>query len=180
MTDFLILVQLLYCADSRISRLPLRPGLLHLYGVDVFTREEYPLNTSRSHETDKEVLREGAAGIDVGPAGSRIVIATLLASESGVAVRKSWDEATELLDSVSQGFISGFSSGDEFEAHAAPAGCVEAKRLEGIEDLDLLPVGATMCAVEPDSNLVSVVYGTCNGQDGVSASDTATSITLRS
>lgn len=131
-------------------------------------------------EMEPGVFREGAAGIYVGPEGSRIVVASLLISESRVAIRESWDEATELLEAVTSGFSSGFGSDEDLEAQAVPAGCVEAKHIEGIEDFVLLPVGGTMCAIDPDGILVTVVYGAFNGQDGVAASDAATGITLGS
>src|SRR5262245_54494923 len=50
-----------------------------------------------SFEMSPDVFREGAAGIYVGPQGSRIVIISMLITENRVAIRKSWEDATELL-----------------------------------------------------------------------------------
>jgi hypothetical protein len=122
---------------------------------------------------EPETFREGAAGIYVGPAGSRILVVSLLINASGAAVRQSWDEAGELLDSVRSEFSSGYHSDEALEVRAAPSGCVAAKHLEGVDNHALLPVGATMCAIEPDGILITVVYGTLNGEDGVAASDAA-------
>lgn len=127
---------------------------------------------------EPETLREGAAGIYVGPAGSRIIIVSLLVSESRAAIRESWDEAGQLLDSVRAEFVSGYYSGEALERRAPPAGCVAAKHLEGVENLALLPVGATMCAVDPDGILIAMVLGTFQGEDGVAASDAVVALLL--
>src|SRR5215213_7144211 len=53
-----------------------------------------------SFEMTPDVFREGAAGIYVGPNGSRIVVVSLLITENRVAIRQSWEDATKLLDAV--------------------------------------------------------------------------------
>ena len=60
----------------------------------------------------------------------------------------------------------------------APAGCVEAKRIEGIENFVLLPAGGTMCAIDPDVILIAVVLGDFADQSGVAASDAVIGVVL--
>src|SRR5215204_1941759 len=112
-----------------------------------------------SFEMTPDVFREGAAGIYVGPAGSRIVIVLLLITENRVAIRQSWEDATKLLDAVRTRTTTDFERDQALEMMDPAAGCVEAKRIEGIENFALLPVGGTMCAIDPDIILIAVVLG---------------------
>jgi hypothetical protein len=99
-----------------------------------------------AQEATPEIFREVAAGIYVGLAGSGMVVTLLPTGENRGAVRTSWDEATELLESVSWGLSSGVtplalrtavrwpaicragsSTGWERKAEEAP----EARRLPG-------------------------------------------------
>ena len=124
-----------------------------------------------SFEMTPDVFREGAAGIYVGPNGSRIVVVSLLITENRVAIRQSWEDATKLLDSVSSRAITDYQRDQALETMDPPADCVEAKRIEGIENFVLLPLGGTMCAIDPDVILIAVVLGDFAEQTGVPASD---------
>jgi hypothetical protein len=131
-----------------------------------------------SFEMTPDVFREGAAGIYVGPNGSRIVIVSLLITENRVAIRQSWEDATKLLDAVRTRTTTDFQRDQVLETMDPPGGCVEAKRIEGIEQFTLLPVGGTMCAIDPDGILITVVHGSFGEQSGVAASDAVTGVVL--
>jgi hypothetical protein len=124
-----------------------------------------------SFEMSPDVFREGAAGIYVGPNGSRVVVVSLLITQNRVAIRQSWEDATALLDNVRSDSSTDYEREEALETMDPPAGCVEAKRIEGIEDFVLLPMGGTMCAIDPDGILIAFVLGTLGEQSGVSASD---------
>ena len=129
-------------------------------------------------EMSPDVFREGAARIYVGRNGSRIVVVSLLITENRVAIRQSWEDATLLLDAVSSDTSTDYQRDEALQSMDVPAGCVEAKRIEGIEDFVLLPVGGTMCAIDPDAILISVVFGDFNEQTGVEASDAVVGVVL--
>jgi hypothetical protein len=131
-----------------------------------------------SFEMTPDVFREGAAGIYVGPNGSRIVVVSLLITENRVAIRQSWEDATKLLDAVRTRTTTDFTHDQTLETMEAPNGCVEAKRIEGIENIALLPAGGTMCAIDPDVILIAVVLGDYADQSGVAASDAVIGVVL--
>lgn len=128
-----------------------------------------------SFEMSPDVFREGAAGIYVGPAGSRVIAVALLVTNSRVAIRKSWEDASDLLDRFSSDVSEDWDRERELETADPPEGCAEAKRIEGTEYGFGLSVGATMCAVDPDIILIAGVFGTMQDQSGVAASDAVVS-----
>ncbi len=131
-----------------------------------------------SFEMTPDVFREGAAGVYVGPDGSRVVVVSLLVTENRVAIRRSWEDATDLLDEVDSRLSTDYEREEALETMAPPDGCVEAKRVEGTEDFVLLPAAATMCAIDPDAILIAVVLGGVGGQTGVEASDAVIGLAL--
>jgi hypothetical protein len=96
---------------------------------------------------------------------------SLLITENRVAIRQSWEDATKLLDAVSSRATTDFQRDAALKTMDPPKGCVEAKRIEGVENFVLLPVGGTMCAIDPDGILIAIVLGTLSEQTGVAASD---------
>jgi hypothetical protein len=118
-----------------------------------------------------DVFREGAARLYGGPEGSRILLISLLLTESRVAIRQSWEDATEIMDEVRYRISYDYDRRDALESLDPPGSCVEAKREEGLENFYLHPVGSTMCATDPDGILIAVVSGSINGLTGIDASD---------
>lgn len=131
-------------------------------------------------EMTPDVFREGAAGIYVGPNGSRVILVSLLITENRVAIRQSWEDAGALLSAVESGISTDYERGVVLETMSAPPECAEAKRTEGIENLALLPTGATMCAVDPDGITIAIVFGDLDGETGVAASDAVIGFALGS
>lgn len=133
-----------------------------------------------SFEMTPDVFREGAAGMYAGPNGSRIVVVSLLITENRVAIRQSWEDARELLDNVRSRSSTDYARDEALKTMDPPAGCVEAKRIEGTENFVLAPVGGTMCAVDPDGILIAVVFGGFGERSGVAASDAVIEAALKS
>ena len=134
--------------------------------------------TPYSFEMTPDVFREGAAGIYTGPGGSRIVIVSLLITENRVAIRQSWEDATGILNAANSGVSTDYERDLALETMEAPARCAEAKRIEGTERFVLLPMGGTMCAVDPDGILIAIVSGDFDEQAGVAASDAVIDLAL--
>jgi hypothetical protein len=116
-------------------------------------------------------FREGAASIYLGPQGAQVVFVALLATSSHVAVRKSWDDASTLLDEFGSTIAQDFQKTQDLSTASPPDGCVEAKRIEGTANLVLLPSGGTMCAIDPDLILIALTIGNVGANSGVAASD---------
>jgi hypothetical protein len=118
-----------------------------------------------------DVFSEGAAATYLGPNGSRVLIVNLIITDNRVAIRKSWEDATSLLDAMSFAVREDYEQTENLETMTAPKGCVEAKRKEGIEQGFLTPYAATMCAIDPDRIMLVIVSGTFEQGAGVEASD---------
>jgi hypothetical protein len=125
----------------------------------------------KSFALSPDVFREGAARIYVGPAGGRVLIVALLLTESRVAVRQSWEVASELLALVADDGATDAQRTERLATLPPPAGCVEAKRVEGVENMVLQPFGASMCAVDPDRIYLVAAHGPWQRVTGVAASD---------
>ncbi len=131
-----------------------------------------------SFEMTPDVFSEGAAGLYSGPDGARVVIVNLIVTNSRVAVRASWEDATELMERLTWGMESDYRRQEALDTMPPPSACVEAKRVEGLENAYLTPVGASMCAQDPDNVWIFLVSGTLNGATGVAASDALVQATL--
>lgn len=127
-----------------------------------------------------DVFDEGAAGLYAGPEGARVVIVNLIVTDSRVAVRASWEDATDLMDSMTRSADYDFRRIENLETMTPPTLCVEAKRFEGVENTYLVSIGATMCAQDPDNVWIFMVSGTWDGAAGIVASDTLVDETLGS
>lgn len=121
-----------------------------------------------------DVFREGAAGIYAGPKGSRAIVVNLLLTSNRVAIRKSWEDASALMDAINRPVVSDYERDKALELMPSPQGCLEAKRAEGVENVFRFASGSTLCAASDDSVLLVTVYGPVNNQTGVAASDAIT------
>jgi len=122
-------------------------------------------------EMSPDVFREGAVGVYVGPNGSRAIVANLLLTDNRVAVRTSWEAAGELLSGLGGRIDEDYERARALEVMDPPIGCLEAKRMEGVEQNYRLPAGGTLCAADDDSLLLVFIFGTVNELSGVAASD---------
>ena len=52
-----------------------------------------------------------------------------------------------------------------------PEGCVDARRIDGLDPLYGLPGAITQCTVDPDVNVLVIVSGTLDSVAGYAASD---------
>jgi hypothetical protein len=129
-----------------------------------------------------ELFRADTLGVFTGPAGARILAAVMLVTESRVAVRRSWEEATKLYHKYSGELAYDRDRGTILDRLPLPVGCVEAKRIDGTArqlGLDTgIPMGLTLCAADPDVILLIVVSGPLGSLTGYEASDAVASLML--
>jgi hypothetical protein len=130
-----------------------------------------------------EVFRGGALGVYAGPAGARVLAVVMLVTDSRVAVRRSWEEATDLFHQYSGELTYDRERSDVLDRLPPPPGCVEAKRIDGTArqlGLDTgIPMGLTLCAADPDVVLLVVASGPVGALTGYEASDAVASLILR-
>jgi hypothetical protein len=118
-----------------------------------------------------EVFREGAVGIYGGPTGARVIAVALLLTDTLVAVRRGWENATQLFTSYGYQLDYDSSQMSRWDALPPPAGCAEAKRFEGVARDFGFPTGITLCAADPDLLVVAVASGLVDDRTGYEASD---------
>jgi hypothetical protein len=117
-----------------------------------------------------DVFREGATAVYGGANGARAIVVVLLLTETRVAVRKSWEDANDLVGTLTNQVREDYQQQEALDTMDPPAGCVEAKRVEGVAE-DQFTVGATLCAADPDIVILTVVSGSLDDLSGVPASD---------
>lgn len=120
-----------------------------------------------------ELFKEGVKAVYGGPDGSRAIVYAWIIQDSTTAVRRSWEETAELMGSARFEWASDydFSQANEIDILPPPAGCVESSRAEGVDPDSQYPAGLTMCAVDPDVILLTIVSGQLAGETGYLSSD---------
>lgn len=129
-----------------------------------------------------DTFRAGAMGVLTGPDGARVMSVAMLVTDQRIAVRRSWEAANDLFRKYS-GELEYESDRDEIlDRQPLPAGCLEAKRIDGTArqlGLDTtIPMGLTLCAADPDLIVLAVVSGGIGPLAGYQASDAVASLML--
>jgi len=110
-------------------------------------------------DVPSDIFREAAVASYGGPRGSHAVVFVYLVTESRVAIRQSWEAATEWFDSYRYELDYDYEREGFLENLPAPEGCVEAKRSDGQDSDFLMPGAVTLCAADPDVIVLAVVIG---------------------
>lgn len=131
-------------------------------------------------EVPSDIFREGSYAVYGGPGGARVAILVYLATDNRVAVRQSWETATETFDRYRYALAEDYDYQqiERLEAMEPPTGCVEAKRAEGRDSRFGYTAGLTMCAVDPDVIVLAAASGVVAGEDGYIASDNVVAAAL--
>jgi hypothetical protein len=106
------------------------------------------------------------------------LVVNLILTDNRVAIRKSWEDSSDLMSYLTTYLDTDYSREADLETMDAPDGCVEAKRTEGTERGYLVPVGGTLCAIDPDGILLVLVNGSFNDLTGINASDSVVGLIL--
>lgn len=120
-----------------------------------------------------ELFKEGVKAVYGGPDGSRAIVYAWIIQDSTTAVRRSWEETANLMGNARYEWASDydFSQASEIDILPPPEGCVESSRAEGVDPDSQYPAGLTMCAVDPDVILLTIVSGELDGETGYLTSD---------
>lgn len=140
--------------------------------------EEWSMQRDPVLFVPSDSFRDGAIVSYGGPDGSRIVLAAMLVTDNRVAVRASWEEIGQLFDQYKYDLNYDYQLEDELGNAAPPNGCVEAKRIEGVNKMDSFFTGVTLCAGELDEILLVVASGEIGQLSGYRASDSVVSSVL--
>ncbi|MBA2519284.1 MAG: hypothetical protein H0V24_06435 [Chloroflexia bacterium] len=124
-------------------------------------------------EVPTDIFQEGSSAVYAGPNGARITVLVFLVTDDRVAIRQSWEEASDTFDSYRYNVATNYdySQLERLEAMPPPAGCVESKRAEGTDNYFGFLAGVTMCAIDPDLIVIAATSGDVSGDAGYRASD---------
>jgi hypothetical protein len=128
-----------------------------------------------------DLFQEGVKAVYGGANGSRAVVYAWVIQDSTTAVRRSWESTAELLGNQRYEWASDYdwSQADEIDSLDPPAGCVESSRDEGTDPNSQFPAGLTLCAVDPDVIVLTIVSGELADESGYLASDTLVQLALQ-
>ena len=120
-----------------------------------------------------DLFKEGAKAVYGGNGGSRAVVYAWIIQDSTTAVRRSWESTADFLSNQRYEWASDYdwSQASEIDRLPPPPGCVESSRAEGSNADSHFMAGLTLCAVDPDVILLTIVSGELAGESGYLASD---------
>jgi hypothetical protein len=127
-----------------------------------------------------ELFREGVREVYGGPEGTRALVYVWLTQPGETARQGAWDTTAAFLLSKSQQWAADTSS-LQVGAASTPSplsGCTDLGRAEGVDPDSQIPAGLTLCAVDPDVIVLTIVSGEFDGASGVQASDALLQIAL--
>jgi hypothetical protein len=120
-----------------------------------------------------DLFKEGVKAVYGGEGGSRAVVYAWIIQDSTTAVRRSWESTADFLSNQRYEWASDYdwSQASEIDRLQPPPGCVESSRAEGSNADSQFPAGLTLCAVDPDVIVLTIVSGELGGESGYLASD---------
>jgi len=127
-----------------------------------------------------ELFREGVRAVYGGPEGARVLVYVWLTQDGETARQGAWDTTAAFLLTKSQQWAADTSS-LQVGAASTPSplsGCTDLGRAEGVDPDSQIPGGLTLCAVDPDVIVLTIVSGKLDGVRGSQASDALLQIAL--
>lgn len=124
-------------------------------------------------EADPAIFVDAVTAVYVGPGGSRALVTVWTNLPGRAAVQRSWETIGKVFDDV-RFEVTGPKDDRREEELAAlpfPEGCVDARRIDGVDPLFGLPGAVTQCAIDPDVTVLVLVSGSIDGVSGYAASD---------
>lgn len=127
-----------------------------------------------------DLFKEGVMAVYGGDGGSRAVVYAWVIQDSTTAVRRSWEETAGFLSSQRYEWASdrNYSEAKTIDSLDPPDGCVESSRAEGSNPDSRFPAGLTLCAVDPDVIILTIVSGKLGEESGYLAADALVQLAL--
>jgi len=124
-------------------------------------------------EADPAIFVDAASAVYVGPGGARTVVTAWTNLPGRAGVQRSWESVGRVYDGVRFEVTGPKDDGreEELDPRPFPEGCVDARRIDGLDPLYGLPGAVTQCAIDPDVTVLVIVSGSINDVSGYAASD---------
>lgn len=143
--------------------------------------EGWTLVSTGAPEGDPAVFVDAASAIYIGPGGARVAVMVWTNVPGRAPVQRSWETIGVFYGEL-RFEVTGPKDADreeELATLALPAGCVDARRIDGLDPLYGLPGAITQCAIDPDVTVFVIVAGTIDGLSGYEASDRVATLAAR-
>lgn len=142
--------------------------------------EGWSLVTTGAPEADPAFFVDTASALYVGPSGGRVLILIYRNAPGRAALQRSWEDVGAVFESY-RFEVTGYATDreEELAAQPLPEGCVDARRVNGVDPVFGLPGAVTQCAIDPDILTLVIVSGPWNGLADHQASDAITSLVYR-
>lgn len=140
--------------------------------------EGWTMKRSATPEADGDVFAGSASAVYVGTEGARLYVGAWIARPGRVALQRSWSEVGAVYEGYRTHMLDGYV-GEDLPNAALPDGCVDLRHAEGDDAIWGLPMGLTVCAVEPDAVVLTAANGEFAGLTGADASDALADLCAR-
>jgi hypothetical protein len=127
-----------------------------------------------------EFFREGVRAVYGGPDGTRALVYAWLTQDGEAAQQGAWEQTAAFFGTRIQLWAANVSSVQENEAGTPSplAACSNVRQAEGVDPDTQFVGGFTLCAVDPDVIVLTIVSGELDGASGSEASDALLRIAL--
>jgi hypothetical protein len=128
----------------------------------------------------RDLFREGVKAVYGGPEGSRALVYVRLTKDGETARQSAWDQTAAFFRIKSQQWAAEASSmpANNASTPSPLASCRDVRQAEGVDPETQIAGGLTLCAVDPDVIVLTIVSGELDGGSGVHASDALLQIAL--
>ena len=142
--------------------------------------EGWSLVATSAPEADPAFFVDTASALYVGPSGGRVLILVYRNAPGRAALQRSWEEVGGVFESY-RFEVTGYATDreEELAAQPLPEGCVDARRVDGVDPVFGLPGAVTQCAIDPDILTLVIVSGPWNGLADHQAADAITTLVHR-
>lgn len=160
--------------------LPVTPGAGKYLPADTDLGPGWTKTWEAGIDPGADLFKEGVVAVYGGNSGSRAIVYAWVIQDSTTAVRRSWEATADLLQDQRYEWASdyNYSEADTIDGLEPPAGCVESSRAEGSNPDSRFPAGLTLCAVDPDVIVLTMVSGELGEESGYLASDALVQLAL--
>ncbi len=160
--------------------LPVTPGAGKYLPADTDLGPGWTKTWEAGIDPGADLFKEGVVAVYGGNSGSRAIVYAWVIQDSTTAVRRSWEAAADLLQDQRYEWASdyNYSEADMIDGLEPPEGCVESSRAEGSNPDSKFPAGLTLCAIDPDVIVLTIVSGNLGEESGYLASDALVQLAL--
>lgn len=140
--------------------------------------EGWEVSSAYTPSADPSIFADSTGAVYVGPRGARVVLEVYQNLPGRAAVQRSWEAIGWSYFGFMLNIDYAFGREDDLAGLPLPSGTVDARRLDGRDEIFDLPIAVAMYAVDPDITLLVVVSGSIDAMAGYEAADHVASLAI--